>query len=189
MNFNQHSNLVGQHAYLGASKYNWINYDDDEIAEHYCNFLAAQRGTELHEFAAQCIYFKRKLRGMDTLAQYVNDAIGFHMSPEVVLRYSDNCFGTTDAINFNEDVGFLRIHDLKTGKTPAHIQQLLIYASLFCLEYKIKPGDIQTELRIYQNNDYFVENPTAEILLPIMDKIVRADQIISRIRNEESDDE
>lgn len=185
MNFNQHSNLQGLHAYLGASKYHWLNYDDEATATHYKNFLAVQRGTELHEFAAECIKFKRKLRGMDTLAQYVNDAIGFNLKPEVVLRYSDNCFGTADAINFNEDKSFLRIHDLKTGVTPAHMEQLLIYASLFCLEYRIKPGDIESELRIYQSNDIVVMNPTADDILPVMDKIVRADQIISKINSEE----
>lgn len=26
MNFNNHLNLEGQHAFLGASKYHWINY-------------------------------------------------------------------------------------------------------------------------------------------------------------------
>lgn len=39
----------------------------------------------------------------------------------------------------------LRIHDLKTGISPVHMDQLLIYAALFCLEYKIKPGSIDTD--------------------------------------------
>ena len=34
MNFNNHSNLEGQHAFLGASKYHWINYGEDKVAEH-----------------------------------------------------------------------------------------------------------------------------------------------------------
>lgn len=186
MNFNRHSNLEGLHALLGASQWHWLNDSPEEIAERYHSYEAKQRGTELHEFAAMCIKNKRKLRGMDTLAQYVNDGIGFNMKPEVVLRYSDNCFGTADTIHFNEDESFLRIHDLKTGKIPAHMEQLEIYASLFCLEYDIRPGDIQTELRIYQNNDILVANPTAEILLPIMDKIQIADEVITKIRIEES---
>ena len=33
MNFNKHLNLDGQHAFLGASKYHWINYDEGKIAE------------------------------------------------------------------------------------------------------------------------------------------------------------
>ena len=55
MNFNNHSNLEGQHAFLGASKYHWINYGEDKVAEAYRNFLATQKGTVLHAFAAQCI--------------------------------------------------------------------------------------------------------------------------------------
>ena len=35
MNFNKHSKLEGQHAFLGASKYHWINYDEEKIAESY----------------------------------------------------------------------------------------------------------------------------------------------------------
>ena len=87
---------------------------------------------------------------------YVNDAIGFKLRPEQILYYSPNCFGTADAIDLRGDL--LRIHDLKTGKVPAHIEQLMIYAALFCLEYGIKPSDIDTELRIYQGDDILVEN-------------------------------
>ena len=29
MDFNRHLDLEGQHAFLGASKYHWINYTDD----------------------------------------------------------------------------------------------------------------------------------------------------------------
>jgi hypothetical protein len=146
-----HFNLTGQHAYLGASKYHWINYDEDKLALAYNRFLAAQKGTELHEFAARCIKLGQKLpKSKKTLNMYVNDAIGYRMKPEQVLYYSDNCFGTADAISFKD--GLLRIHDLKTGTTPAHIEQLMIYASLFCLEYKCKPSDIDIELRLYQSD-------------------------------------
>ena len=34
MIFNKHSNLEGQHAFLGASKFHWINYDEDKIKPH-----------------------------------------------------------------------------------------------------------------------------------------------------------
>lgn len=40
MNFNNHSNLEGQHAFLGASKYHWINYSEDKVADAYSKFLA-----------------------------------------------------------------------------------------------------------------------------------------------------
>ena len=55
MIFNKHSALEGQHAFLGASKYHWINYDESKVAESYSKFLATQKGTELHDFAARCI--------------------------------------------------------------------------------------------------------------------------------------
>ena len=42
MNFNKHSKLEGQHAFLGASKYHWINYDEEKIAESYLRFKATQ---------------------------------------------------------------------------------------------------------------------------------------------------
>lgn len=184
MNFNNHSNLVGSHAFLGASNYHWINYDDEKVALTYKRFLATLRGTTLHDFAAQCIKLNQKLpRSKKTLNMYVNDAIGYAMTPEQVLYYSDNCYGTTDAISFRDN--FLRIHDLKTGETPAHIEQLEVYAALFCLEYHYKPSDIGIELRLYQFDDIFVETPTPDIIVPIMDRIVTFDKIIDEIKQQE----
>lgn len=184
MNFNKHSALEGQHAFLGASKYHWINYDSDKVAEAYSKFLATQRGTVLHAFAEQCITLGQKLpKSQKTLNMYVNDAIGYKMTPEQILYYSENCFGTADAISFRNHT--LRIHDLKTGVIPAHMEQLEIYAALFCLEYGFKPSDIDMELRIYQNNEVLVHNPTAEEIVPIMDKIVTFDKVISKIKEQE----
>lgn len=184
MNFNKHSNLEGQHAFLGASKYHWINYSEDKVAESYSRFLATQKGTQLHEFAAQCIRLGQKLpKSKKTLNAYINDAIGFKMTPEQILFYSDNCFGTADAIAFRGDL--LRIHDLKTGAIPAHMEQLEVYAALFCLEYKIKPADIRMELRLYQSDDILVGNPTVEDIAPIMDKIITFDRIINKIKEQE----
>lgn len=184
MIFNKHSALEGQHAFLGASKYHWINYDESKVAESYSKFLATQKGTELHDFAAKCISLGQKLpKSQKTLNMYVNDAIGFKMVPEQPLFYSENCFGTTDAITFRNRM--LRIHDLKTGVIPVHMEQLEIYAALFCLEYKIKPADIEMELRIYQNNQILYENPTAETIVPIMDKIITFDKVINKIKEQE----
>lgn len=184
MKFNNHKNLEGCHAFLGASKYHWINYDPDKVAASYRSYLATLKGTELHEFAAKCIQLGQKLpKSKKTLNMYVNDAIGYRMTPEQVLYYSENCFGTADSISFKDNL--LRIHDLKTGVTPAHMEQLEIYAALFCLEYKIKPADIDIELRIYQSDDILVFNPTVEDIVPIMDKIITSDKIISEIKEEE----
>ena len=185
MNFNKHSALEGKHAFLGASKYHWINYDESKVADSYTKFLAIQRGTILHDFAARCITLGQRLpKSKKTLNMYVNDAVGFRMTPEQVLYFSENCFGTADAIAFRD--GFLRIHDLKTGATPAHMEQLEIYAALFCLEYHIKPGDIAMELRIYQGDEVLCHEPTAVDILPIMDKIIAFDKIINHIKEQES---
>lgn len=184
MNWNTHSNLRGAHAFLGASKYHWLNYDDKKLRESYLNSLAVQRGVELHEFAASCIRLGQKLpKSSKTLNAYVNDAIGFKMTPEQILYFSENCFGTADAISFWDKT--LRIHDLKTGVTPAHMQQLLIYAGLFCLEYKADPKDIGCELRIYQQKEVIVHNPEPKEISDVMKKIVNADKIIFRIRKEQ----
>lgn len=184
MIFAKHSDLKGQHAFLGASKYHWINYDETKVAESYSNLLAKEKGTKLHDFAATCIELGQKLpRSKKTLNMYVNDAIGFRMIPEQILYYSPNCFGTADAISFQNN--FLRIHDLKTGAIPAHMEQLLIYAALFCLEYRIKPSAIDMELRIYQSDDILIHNPCADEIDPIMDKIIAFDKVIKKIRTEE----
>lgn len=184
MNFRKHSELEGRHAFLGASKYHWLNYDEKKIAESYANYLAKEKGTELHAFAAQCIKLGQKLpRSKKTLNMYVNDAIGFRMTPEQVLYFSDNCFGTADAISFRDK--FLRIHDYKSGVIPAHMEQLIIYAALFCLEYRIKPSEIDIELRIYQLDDILIHNPCAEEIQPVMEKIIAFDKIISKIKEEE----
>lgn len=190
MKFNRHTNLEGYHAFLGASKYHWINYSDEKLIATYQNYKATLRGTELHDLASKLIKLGEKLpKSKKTLNMYVNDAIGFKMTPEQVLFYSENCFGTADAITFRRDPktgrNMLRIHDLKTGTTPAHMEQLLIYAALFCLEYHVKPSDIDIELRIYQSDEIVYMNPTAEDVVPVMDKIITADKIINRIRAEE----
>lgn len=184
MNWNRHSNLEGSHAFLSASKYYWVNYSEEKIAESYARHMAIQKGTELHEFAARCIQLGQRLpKSQKTLNLYVNDAIGYKMSPEVLLYYSDNCFGTADAISFRN--GMLRIHDLKTGALPTHMEQLMIYAALFCLEYKIKPGTIDMELRIYQNDEALVHEPETDQIAHIIDKIISFDRIIARIREQE----
>ena len=184
MNFNKHLEIEGQHAFLGASKYHWIYYDNDKLIDSYSKFNAVKRGIELHDFAERCIRLRQRLpKTRKTLNMYVNDAIGFRMNTEQVLYYSSNCFGTADAISFRDNI--LRIHDFKSGVTPAKIEQLAVYAALFCLEYKVKPSDIKMELRIYQSNDILVHSPEVDDILVIMDKIIAFDKIISKIKSEE----
>lgn len=180
MIFNKHTNLEGLHAPFGASKSSWLRYDDAKAIEAYQNMRAAEMGTRYHQWAKETIDLGLKQpRSKRTIYSYVNDAIGFNMNTEVVLFYSERFFGTADAISFKNNM--LRIHDLKTGKSPVKMEQLEIYAALFCLEYRIKPGDIEMELRIYQNDEILVHNPTAEDILPIMDKIVHLNKLLENI--------
>lgn len=184
MNFNKHSRLEGQHAFLSASKYHWINYDEEKLALSYSKYSAIQLGTQLHELASQCIKLGVKLpRTKKTLNMYVNDAIGFKMTTEQPLYYSENCFGTADAISFKN--GILRIHDLKTGVTPASIKQLEVYTALFCLEYNIKPSNICVELRLYQLDEVLVHTPIVEDIIYVMDKIIVFDKEIDKLKNGE----
>lgn len=183
MNFNVHSKLEGKHAFLGASKYHWINYSEDKLIETFRKSLAVEQGTKLHELAKDLINMKIRLpKSKKTFNAYVNDAIGFGMTPEQILYYSDNCFGTADAILFKND--FLRIHDLKTGTTPASMAQLEIYASLFCLEYQVQPTNIGMELRIYQNDDVVVSEGYIPHIEEIMDKIITFDKFIDKLKLE-----
>lgn len=181
MNFNNHSKLSGMHAFLSASQYHWIRYSEEKIVDRYNKMLAVKKGTELHDFASKCIELGQKLpKSKKTLNAFVNDAIGYRMETEQVLFYSENCFGTADAISFNEKERFLRIHDLKTGVIPAHFEQLMIYSAMFCLEYGHDPANIKIELRIYQNDEVIVMEPEAQDIADIMDTIVRFDKLIDK---------
>ena len=208
MIFNQHSDLEGQHAFLGASKNSWLNYDQDKLATAYKRQYANQIGTILHDLAHRCIKNRVKLSKSDrhlvlltllengipqglidandileTLAPFVNDALGFRMETEQVLYYSENAFGTADAISFKNN--FLRIHDYKSGVLPVHMEQLYIYAALFCLEYVVKPESIKIELRIYQSGEVLCEEPDPETIRAIMNKIVDSDRFLRKLKEEE----
>lgn len=183
MNFVKHSKLEGLHAPFSASQSAWLRYDTEKALTVYDNMRAKERGTKLHDWAKRTIDLGIKQpRSNKTLYAYVNDAIGFKMSTEVVLYYSPYFFGTADAISFRNNK--LRIHDLKTGKS-GHMEQLEVYAALFCLEYKIKPGDIQMELRLYKDNEVIVHEPTAEDILPIMDKIMSLNKALENFDDRE----
>ena len=184
MIFTKHSNLEGLHAPFGASQSAWLRYDDEKILATYNNMKAKEMGTRLHAWAKETIDLGIKQpRSKKTIYAYVNDAIGYKMDTEVVLFYSPRFFGTADSICFRN--GTLRIHDLKTGVTKVHMEQLMIYAALFCLEYKIKPTDIEIELRIYQSDEILYHNPPAEDIKSIMDRIIYLDKMLERLDCEE----
>ena len=184
MHFNVHRNLSGLHAPFSPSQSSWLRYDEDRAIQVYMNRKAAEMGTRLHEWAKTTIDLGIKQpRSKKTLYAYVNDAIGYMMDTEVVLFYSERFFGTADAISFRNNE--LRIHDLKTGTTPVKVEQLMIYAALFCLEYRIRPADIYMELRIYQNDDIEYCYPTAVEIEEIMEKIVALDKLLEKLENKE----
>lgn len=208
MNFNKHLELEGRHALLSPSKHYWMNYDDDALIKNYISSFATDIGTLVHEFAADRIKYRVPLdleneeaknsllifllkngipfRVIDldrlfyNLVPYVNDAIGYKMDSEVRLKYSDLCFGTADAIGVRRN--WLRIHDLKTGQTPASMDQLMCYAGLFFLEYKrdYRPQTMKVELRIYQNQEVLVTQPSSEEIKVVMDKIIHGDSVLNK---------
>ena len=205
MIWNKHPELQNKHTLLSPSKCVWMRKSDEELAESYFSSFAQQVGTVTHAYAADCLKHRHELYEGDerelefellrnriprqafdtefifpTLMSYVNDSIGYGMDPEVGLGYSENCGGTADAIQFRRKK--LRIHDLKTGTTPAKIDQLMGYAALFFLEYRQKPEGVHTELRIYQAGDILVCEPSPEEIREVMDIIVHADSVVQRLK-------
>ncbi len=183
MGFNLHSDLIGKHAVLSASKHSWINYDDEHLVEMASRQMNAALGTRLHVFAAEAITLGQKLPNtQQTLNMYVNDAIGYRMQTEVVLFYSYNAFGTADAISFRDRL--LRIFDLKNGVSPTKETQLEVYAAYFCLEYGVKPGAIGYDLRIYQNDDVYEFDTDPDRIAHIMDRIITFDKLLNEMKEE-----
>lgn len=184
MRFNNHSQLAGKHAFLSASKGSWVNYDEEKLDRVFLSNLAAQRGTDLHNLASELVRLGVRLpeEPPTTMSLYVNDAIGFRMTPEQPLFYSINAFGTADAVSFRKNK--LRIHDLKTGSLKTGERQLEIYAAFFCLEYDFKPHEIDIELRIYQNDEARIYETDPNAIAHIMDRIVTADRRLNQLREE-----
>lgn len=193
VNFNRHSDLAGSHAILSPSNYYWIRYDNEKLLQTFDARMEAQRGTDFHEMAAMLIRLKTKLPDFKkTLNMYVNDGIGYLMKVEQTLKFSRNCFGTVDAIQFRNNK--LRIHDLKMGVNEASMDQLKIYMALFCYDFEQDPFKIDAELRIYQNDEIRVlatDRPRSdeEFLDPddimhIQDKMITFDRLIEQRRLE-----
>lgn len=208
MIWNEHSILKDKHALLSPSGYYWLNDDEEKLANRISSLKAAEAGTIIHDLACRLIKHRIKINKNDrhllqlalyeggippktiditsalyNLLNYVNDAIGFHMDPEITLFYSENIFGTADAISYKNNT--LRIHDLKTGKIAAKMDQLLIYAGLFFLEYnKILNFDLSNlnvELRIYQNEEIIVHTPEIDEMAHYIDMIIEKNKMLQMI--------
>jgi hypothetical protein len=185
MRFNKHYELQGRHADLMApSSYHWLGYDEEKMVKTVYTRQAARLGDRKHALAAELIAMRVKMPEVQkTINLYVNDAIGYKMTPEQPLYYSDNCFGTADAISFRQDSRtgrwMLRIHDLKTGYTRTSMKQLEIYAAIFCVEYDVKPEEIDIELRIYKSDDVEIHIPDLDDIHHILDKMKTYDRVIN----------
>ena len=209
MIWNDHSDLKGKHSILSPSQNSWLRYSDvdnySSLMRRCVAEYSATAGTIIHDYAQQRIFNKLPMSGEEqnavmlellrngiplyaidisqfyqTLVEYVNDTIDYGMDPEVTLYYSNNAFGTCDAIRYYRRN--LRIHDLKTGIKPAGFDQLIVYAAYFFLEYgkkmKLKPENVDTELRLYQSSEISICHPAIEDIYAAIDKIVELDPVI-----------
>lgn len=202
--WNNHKEYEGKHAFLGASNYHWLNWDDTSFENRYYSQFSTIIGTTMHQLAHDCILSRTKLNKHDvhlvemylykafvprdaydpevlleTLIPFVNDAIGFRMSSEIILFYNMYAFGTTDAIKYDEKEGLLMIHDLKMGITPAKMEQLYLYCAFFCLEYKVSPYKLHFKTRIYQMGQIIEDDPESELIESIMNNILNRCNMIS----------
>lgn len=205
MIFEEHSELEGKHAVFAPSSPSWLRYDPEKIINRYIESYASEIGTALHELAADLISEKETLNKSDKkvvihhlrkagydrklikrysgsfypiFSAYVNDAIALNMQSEVKLYYSEISFGTADAIQFYPEKQLLEIHDLKTGMKPAKMEQLEVYAALYCLQYKQDPLKTNFELRIYQNDQVLVHTPDPADIRRVCDTIVYINKVI-----------
>lgn len=183
MRWNKHSRLEGEHAFLSPSNYHWINYSGDRLVERWITARAALLGVLQHEYAKNEIDAGRLSEHAGTLGMFINDAIANRMQSEQVLFYSENCFGTADAISYRNRI--LQIHDLKTGVIPGSVHQLEVYAAIFCLEYGIDPYNIRITLRIYQDDHVDEWEADPDDIARIMRTIQEHDKTINQLRLEE----
>lgn len=183
MKWLEHYHHKGLHAFLSPSNYHWVNYSFDKLKTVYFNKQKIEEGTKLHSIAADLIERGIKLSTRkQALNYFVNDSINYGMKPEQVLFYSDNCFGTADAIKFDEDEGVLYIFDLKTGSIESKFTQLDIYAALFCLEYGYDPRRIKIIERIYQFEGFKEQIGDQEYIFELMNIIIDFDSFINEIK-------
>jgi hypothetical protein len=61
-----------------------------------------------------------------------------------------------------------------------------VYTALFCLEYKWSPFEIETELRIYQNDAIDIVEPDPVSISTIMEQIKFLDKRLNELIEEVS---
>lgn len=183
MRFNRHLRYQGAHAFLSPSGYHWVNYTPERLRERWTAAQAGAYGVVQHEYAKREIDAGRLSDQAGIVGLYINDCIQHKMHTEVMLFYSENCFGTADAINLR--YRHLKIFDLKTGVAPGSVHQLEVYAALFCLEYGHDPYKLEIELRIYQDHEVQVYDADPDDIAFIMERIKEFDSLIEQMKREE----
>jgi len=106
------------------------------------------------------------------------------MTPEVILVYSDNAFGTADAVRYDDEEKLLRIFDLKNGMIDGSFHQLEVYAALYCLEYRMRPFNMDIELRIYQHDDVSIFMADPDVIFHHMDKLITFNKLYESLKEE-----
>ena len=64
--------------------------------------------------------------------------------------------------------------------------QLKVYAALFCLEYEVRPAEIDYDLRIYQNDDILQEDVDPTEIAYVIDRIVTFDKRIDALNSKKN---
>ena len=65
------------------------------------------------------------------------------------------------------------------------MDQLLIYAALYCFTYDVDPRSIKYDLRIYQFDQATCYEPTGDEIAEIMDIIIDSDAVIEMLKGDE----
>lgn len=176
------SKYEGTHAFLSPSQPAWLRYTESHLLEMYRQENAREKGTRLHAWAEETIKLGifQKQRTNNMLYNYVNDGIGFRMEPEKLLFHSKYCYGTADTIKFDSRKRILRIHDLKTGVTKPHDDQLKVYAALWCMQNGIDPETITIICRFYQRDTCREFSPEAAEIKSIIGIILASEKILEQ---------
>ena len=171
MIFNKHSELEGRHAILSPSKHYWLNYDDEGLMRNYISSFATDIGTLVHEYASDRIKYRLPI---DIENEEAKNGLLMHLLKNgIPFRVID-----LDRLFYN----LVPYVNDAIGYRMASMDQLLCYAGLFFLEYKrdYRPQTMKVELRIYQNQEVLVNQPSSEEVKAVMDKIIHGDAVLSK---------
>lgn len=116
---------------------------------------------------------------------FICDSIGFRMESEQKLSVSKIIEGTADAVRYYPKENLLRVSDLKTGSRPAKIEQVFVYAALYCYENRLDPLKTNFETRIYQNGEVYIEHPSGDVISNALNISLHLDEVVEKFRRGE----